>query len=389
MKPIEKSSVPKVAIVGAGMIPVQKNAQVHLREMGTRAIHTALADASLDRVDALYVGNMLADELSGQKHIATLLASYAGLSGIEAIHTRAATASGAAAFRVAYLAVASGQVELAMALGVEQMSAGPPPTSALTMALDAQREIPNGLTMVDANAQIMSLYLETYGVEYEKFANLAVNAHRNAAENHLALFQEPVDVETVLNSRVISPPLRLYDCSPICDGAAAVILCSADHANRFHSTPVQILASAAAIDQFAVADRPDPLALEAARRACSLAYGQAGIGPREVDFFEVHDAFSIMACLQLEAAGFAKRGEGWRMAEEGEIFTNGRLPISTMGGLKARGHPIGASALYQIAEIVTQMRGQAGANQLARCDLALTTSVGGAGTTVFAHILGR
>ena len=379
----------EVAVVGIGMVPVKKRASASLRQLGAQAVQAALADASLERVDALYVGNMLADELSGQKHIAALVASHAGLAGVEALQVRAATASGAAALRMAYLAVASGQVELAMASGVELMSAGPPPTHALTLALDAKREIPRGLTLVDCNAQFMSLYLAQYDARYEDFANFAVNAHRNAASNPYALFRNPVDTETVLSSRLISPPLRLYDCSPICDGAAAVVLCPADRARSFHHTPVRILASTVATDRFAVRDRPDPLALEAARRASARAYQQAKITPEDVDFFELHDAFSIMACLLLEASGFAERGQGWRMAAEGEIFREGRLPISTMGGLKARGHPIGASALYQVAEIVLQMRGQAGPNQLARADLAMTHSVGGAGTTVLTHILAR
>ncbi len=378
-----------LAVVGIGVTPVLKASSDSLRKLGAQAIHSALTDAGLERVDAIYVGNMLADEIPGQKHIATLLASEAGLSGIEALQVRAATASGAAALRVACLAVASGQVELAMAAGVELMGAGLPPTHTLALALDAEREVPDGLTLVGASANLMSLYLDQYNVRYEDFANFAVNAHRNAAGNPHALFRSPVEVDKVLNSRLISPPLRLYDCSPICDGAAAVIVCRGDRARHFQREPVRILASAVAIDRFAVRDRSDPLALEAGQLASARAYQQAGLTAKDVDFFELHDAFSIMACLQLEASGFAKRGEGWRLAAEGEIFREGRLPISTMGGLKARGHPIGASALYQVAEMVTQMRGQAGINQLARAEVAMTHSVGGAGTTVLTHILAR
>jgi acetyl-CoA C-acetyltransferase len=383
------SVTPEVAIVGIGLVPVEKRSPVGLRQLGKEAILSALQDASLDQVDALYLGNMLADELSGQKHVATLVACHAGLSGIEAMHTRAATASGAAALRVAYLAVASDRVKLAMAAGVELMSDGPLPTLALTRALDAKREIPYGLTMIEANVQLMSLYLKRYGAKAEDFAGFAVNAHRNSANNPCALFRQPVDAETVNSSRIISPPLRLYDCSPICDGAAAIILCRAEQARSYHESPIRILASAVATDVFALQDRADPLALEASRRSAALAYQQAGVTPRAIDFFELHDAFSIMACLQLEAAGFVERGQGWRMAADGEIYREGRLPISTMGGLKARGHPIGASAIYQVGEMVLQMRDQAGANQLSRSDVAMTQSVGGAGTTVFTHILAR
>jgi len=378
-----------IAVVGIGITPVRKKSADSLRHLGAQAIRAALDDAELDRVDAIYVGNMLADEQSGQKHIAALLASHSGQVGTEALQVRAATASGGAALRVACLAVASGQVEFAMAAGVELMSAGPPPTHALALALDAEREIPEGLTLVGANANLMSLYLARYNVRYQDFANFAVNAHRNAAGNRNALFRDPVDADEVLNSRLVSPPLRLFDCSPICDGAAAVILCRGDRARQFRHDPVWILASAVATDRFAVQERSDSLALEAAQLASTRAYQQAGITPKDVDFFEVHDAFSIMSCLQLEASGFAERGAGWRLAAEGDIFREGRLPICTMGGLKARGHPIGASALYQVAEIVLQMRGQAGTNQLAHAEVALTHSVGGAGTTIVTHILAR
>jgi acetyl-CoA C-acetyltransferase len=379
----------QVAVVGVGMVPVQKRSPESLRQLAKGAVRAALEDASLQRVDALYLGNMLADELSGQKHLAALVASHAGLAGIEALDVRAATASGAAALRAGYLAVASGQVELAMAAGVELMSVGRSPTAVIARALDAEQEIPKGLTLIAANASLMAMYQEHYRVGPEVFANFAVNAHQNAARNQYALFQTPVDTTAVNSSRVTSWPLRLYDCAPICDGAAAVVLCPAEEAWRFHPQPVRVLASAVATDIFCAQDRPEPLALEAGKRSAKLAYEQAGVTPQDIDFFELHDAFSVMACLQLEAAGFAERGQGWRMAAEGEIFPDGRLPISTMGGLKARGHPIGASALYQVAEIVLQMRGAAGANQLARAGLALTQSVGGAGTTVITHVLCR
>jgi acetyl-CoA acetyltransferase len=217
--------VQRVAIVGIGLVPVQKQSPVSLRDLGRQAVSLALSDASVDRVDALYLGNMLADELSGQKHLASLVASHAGLAGVEALHCRAATASGAAALRVAFLAVSSGQVELAMAAGVELMSGGPPPMPALSRALDALREIPNGLTMIEANAHLMSLYLQRYRIGPERLTNFAVNAHRNSVNSPYALYRKTVDAETVNGSRIISPPLRLYDCSPICDGAAAVVVC--------------------------------------------------------------------------------------------------------------------------------------------------------------------
>lgn len=377
-----------VSIVGIAMRPVEKETRLSLRELGASVIRDALRDAGAPRADAVFAGNMLADELQGQKHIASLLADAAGLFGVEALHVRAATATGAAALRMAYFAVASGEADIAVAVGVEKMSSAPP-TPALAKALDAKREVPTGATLISMNARMMAAYMQRYNVPYEAFANFAVNAHRNALTNPFALFHKPVQVEDVLASRIVNPPIRLLDCSPICDGAAAVVLVPDAHAGRFARPPVRVLASSVATDRFVVEDRPDPLALEAARLSARKAFQRAGLTPADIDFFEVHDAFSIMACLLLEASGFAERGTGWQLAVEGHIFREGRLPIATMGGLKARGHPIGATALYQTAEIVLQLCGEAGANQLERARFAMLQSVGGAGTTILTHLFGR
>ncbi len=374
-----------VSIVGIGQIPVQKQYDLSLREMGVRVIHQAMASAGVDRVDALYAGNMLADELQGQKHLATLLASEAGLVGVEALQVRAATATGAAALRMAYFAVASGEADLAIAVGVEKMSSAPA-TPALAKALDAEKEVPTGATLISQNARLMALYMERYGVPYEAFVNFAINAHRNAMTNPNALFHKEVTVDDVLASRVVNEPLRLYDCSPICDGAAAVVLAPKDQARAFTDTPVHILASSVATDHFRVEDRPDPLELYAARLSVIKAMRHANVHRKDVDFFEVHDAFSIMACLILEACGFAERGKGWQLAENGDIFLGGSIPIATMGGLKARGHPIGATAIYQTIEIVLQLTGRAGPNQVPGARIAMLQSVGGAGSTVLTHI---
>lgn len=376
-----------VSIVGSGQIPVEKRLDASLRELGVRAAQLALRDAGVEAADALFVGNMLSDELQGQKHVATLIASEMGLHGVEALQVRAATASGAAALRMAYFAIASGEAELALAVGVEKMSTAPP-TSVLAKALDAEREVPTGATLISQNARLMRAYLDRHNVAYKRFVNFAINAHRNAATNPYARFQRAVSAEEVLESRVVNAPLRLFDCSPICDGAAGVVLASKEAAHEFTGPPVHILASAVATDWLRVDDRPDPLAVEAARLSAQKAYQRAGIAPSDVDFFEVHDAFSIMACLLLEAAGFAERGEGWRMAADGEIFRAGRLPIATLGGLKARGHPIGATALYQTCEIIQQLTGCAGANQVPNAKVGMLQSVGGTAATVLTHLFG-
>ncbi len=376
----------RVAIVGTGQVPVKKQYARGLRELGAAVIAQALQETDKRKVDALYLSNMLSDELQSQKHLAALVADEAGLDGIEALQVRAATASGAAALRVAFLAVASGAVDLALAVGVEKMSAQIP-TAALAKALDARIEVPDGKTLLSQNAQLMNSYLSHYHLPDNALAHFSVNAHDNAQHNPNALFKDRQYIaEEVMASRVIYPPLRLLDCSPVCDGAAAVLLAPLSKSAAYTRTPVEIVASSAASDRFRIADRADPLSLAAATISAARAMRQAGVSRSDIDFFELHDAFSIIACLSLEAVGFAEPGRGWRLADSGEIRPTGSIPIATMGGLKARGHPIGATAIYQTCEIVQQLSGQAGGNQLGGAHIAMLQSVGGPGSTVLTHI---
>ncbi|MCB1317829.1 MAG: hypothetical protein KDK27_17810 [Leptospiraceae bacterium] len=355
-----------------------------LRRMGAQSLLAALADAAIEIPDMLIVANMLADELDGQKHLGPLIATEAGLPGIEALQVRAAMATGAAAIRMAYLALKSGEVRTVAIAGLERMSSGDP-TPIMARALDAETEIPAGQTMVSINAHIMEKYLMTYNAEYEQFANFAVNAHRNALSNPDALLHKQVNVADVLKAREIVTPIRLYDCAPICDGSASIVLTN-DATLARKQNGIQLLASETVCDSLAVAARAQPLELNAARQSAQKAYRRAGIEPTDVDFFELHDAFSIMACLALEACGFAEPGAGWKLAAEGDIFLEGKIPIATFGGLKARGHPIGATGIYQAIEIYRQLRGQAGMNQISNARCAMMQSIGGAGTTLITNI---
>lgn len=376
----------RVAIAGTGQIAVRKQYARGLRELGAEVIALALHDVDKRRVQALYLSNMLSDELQSQKHLAALVADEAGLSGIEAVQVRAATAAGAAALRVAYLAIASGAVDLVLAVGVEKMS-DQIPTAALAKALDARIEVPDGKTLLSQNAELMAAYLARYELPDDALAEFSVNAHHNARGNPYALFKDrQYTAEEVMASRTIYPPLRLLDCSPVCDGAAAVLLAPLSDAEKLCDKPVEIVASSAATDRFRIADRADPLFLSAAGASAARALQNAGISRDDIDFFELHDAFSIVACLSLEAVGFAAPGRGWELAAGGEIGLDGSIPIATMGGLKARGHPIGATALYQTCEIVQQLRGRAGANQLDQARFGMLQSIGGPGSTVLTHI---
>jgi acetyl-CoA C-acetyltransferase len=382
------SAIRPVSIVGSGQIDVVKASPNSLRAMGAAAVGLAMEDAGVDTVEALFAGNMLADELQGQKHIAALIADHAGLRGIEALEVKAATATGAAALRMAYFSVASGEADLAIAVGVEKMSEGQP-TPALAKALDAEKEVPNGATLISRNADLMRLYLERYKAPEDALANFAVNAHRNATTNPHALFHDKkITAREVMASRVINAPIRLMDCAPICDGAAAVVLAPTTEARAYTDHPVHILASSVATDRFRIQDRHDPLFLEASFNSAQAAFRRANLNRNDIDLFEAHDAFSIMTCLLLEATGYARRGHGWRLAADNEIKLKGRVPVSTFGGLKARGHPIGATALYQVCEIVLQLTGRAGRNQVPDAQLAMLQSVGGAATTVLTHLFG-
>ena len=364
-----------VSIVGIGQVPVLKENPLSLKEMGAEVVRLAMEDANVEQVDGLFAGNMLSDELQNQKHIGTLIASEAGLRGIEALQVRAATATGAAALRMAYFAVASGEARLAVAVGVEKMSGGMA-TPALAKALDAKTETGLGMTLLGQNARLMQMYIERYGVKVDDFNYFSLNAHRNARTNPNALFKDKkVFDSTIRKSPVISPPLRLYDASPVCDGAAAVVLTRSNEARAYTDNPVKILSSSVATDWFRVDDRKDPLHLFAASKSVHDAFRKANVHRNDIDFFEVHDAFSIMACLLMEAVGFAMPGDGWRLAADKKIGLRGPIPVATFGGLKARGHPIGATALYQTCEIVLQLTERAGKNQVKNAELALLQRV--------------
>jgi acetyl-CoA C-acetyltransferase len=287
-----------------------------------------------------------------------------------------------------YIAVAGGLADVVVVVGVEKMTdeTGDTVTSSLAMAADGDYELPHGLSFVAINALLMRRYMHEYGVEREAFCNFAVVAHQNAVGNPNARFHAPLPAERFLRAPMICDPISLMDSSPIADGAAAIVLCPTNQAKRF-ARPVRIRASAVATDCLSLHDRRDALRLLAVEAAAGRAYTQAGITPQDIDFFEYHDAFTIMAALSLEASGFAQPGRGTYLAREGAISLDGRIPVATMGGLKGRGHPVGATGVYQIVEAAQQLRGECGANQLPNPRLGMTQNIGGSGATVVTHIL--
>ncbi|MDX1616830.1 MAG: thiolase domain-containing protein [Candidatus Promineifilaceae bacterium] len=377
----------EVAILGVGQTPVREHWDLAVRDLAVQAGRLAMEDAGLERVEAIYVGNMTSGSLNQQRHLGALVADYLGQWGVEAVRMEAACGSAGSAMRQGIVAVASGEMDAVLVIGVEKMteSGGKEVTAALTGAADADFEVVHGLSFVGLNALVMRRYMHEYGYQQADFAPFAINAHANGAKNPNALFRRPITEKDYARGRSVAEPVTLFDASPIGDGAAALLLVPAEKA----PAAVRVAGSASATDTLAIHDRRNPIWLEAAEKSAVRAYAQAGMDPDEIDLFELHDAFSIMAALSLEAAGFAEAGQGVRLAQEGAILPQGRIPIATMGGLKARGHPVGATGLYQLAESTLQLRHAAGEAQIDGAEVAMTQNIGGSGATIVTHILRR
>jgi acetyl-CoA C-acetyltransferase len=339
-------------------------------------------------VDGIFIGNMLSGILNRQENLGSLVSDWVGMRHIEAVKVEAACGSGAAALRVAMMAVGTGELESAIALGVEKMTEtkGADTTAALAEAADADYETTHGVTFVAINALIMQRYMHEYNWSHTHFAPFPINAHANALHNPHARLHENIDLKTYETARMISNPINLMDASPIGDGAAAVLIVPSEGIKQARNK-VTIAGSASATDTLAVHDRQAVTRLAAAEKSARRAYAQAGISPAEIDFFELHDAFSIMAVLSLEACGFIEHGQGPRLGLEGQILPQGKIPICTLGGLKARGHPVGATGIYQVVEAVQQLRGSAGHAQVDGARVGMAQNIGGSGATVITHIL--
>jgi acetyl-CoA C-acetyltransferase len=381
-----------VVIAGIGQTKVGELWDISLRELAFDAIQDAVKDSGGIKPQALFVGNMLAPNLSNQAHLGALIADYAGLTGIEAMTLEAAGASGGAALRQGYLAIASGMVDVALVIGVEKFTdkVGPDVDTALATTTDSDFEAVQGMTPTAQAALLMRRYMHEYQVPSDGFAGFALTAHANGANNKFAMFQKAIKHETYIKAEMISEPLNLFDIAPNADGAAALVLTRRELLPPNFAHPlVKISGSASASDTLALHDRKDMLYFETAQLSADKAMKQAGITLDQIDFFEYHDMFSIYAALQLEAIGFAIKGQGWKLAADHEIALKGKIPCATMGGLKARGFPGGASGVYQAVEAATQLRGQAGTNQIAGAKYGLIQSLGGPASTAISHIFER
>ena len=381
-----------VVIAGIGQTAVGEHWDIGLRELAFAAIQDAVQDAGGLKPQSLFVGNMLAPNLSNQAHLGVLLADYAGLLGMEAVTVEAAGASGGAALRQGYLAVASGMVDVALVVGVEKFTdkVGPSVDAALATTGDSDFESIQGMTPSAQAALLMKRYMHEYQVPANGFAGFALTAHANGVANKAAMFRKAIKPETYAKAEMVSEPLNMFDMAPNADGAAALVLTRRELLpSEWHNPLVKIAGSAASSDTLALHDRKDMLFFDTAQISAGKAMKQVGITLNEFDFFEYHDMFSIYAALQLEAVGFAVKGQGWKLAADGEIGLKGKIPCATMGGMKARGFPGGAAGVYQAVDAVTQLRGRAEANQIPDAKTALIQSLGGPASTAVSHILQR
>ncbi len=379
----------EVAIIGIGQTPVAEHWGSSLRDLAAVAARAALDDAAISAVNALYVGNAFAATISGQSQIGALIADHAGLGGIEAWTVDAADASGGAALRAGYLAVASGAVDNVMVLGVEKSTdmVASARVRARSVSLDADYEAIQGATVTAQAALLMQRYMHEYGVPLSAFEGFSINAHRNAGKNPNAMYRNQIKPGAFARAPMVASPVSLFDGAPDGDGAAAVILARADRAADMVPQPVRIAGSAVATDTLAIHDRKELLRLSAVMRSTEAACARARILPSDVDLFEMHDSYTILSTLALEAIGLAPYGQGWMLSSDGRIGGDAQIAISTFGGLKARGNPVGATGVYQAVEATLQLRGTAGDLQIAGAQRALIQNIGGMASTVVTHVL--
>ncbi|HIQ50050.1 MAG TPA: thiolase domain-containing protein [Nanoarchaeota archaeon] len=377
----------KVLVAGIGITKFGEHWEKSLRELAVEASLQAINDAGIDKnkIDALWIGNMSSGRFIGQEHLGALIAGELGLN-VPSTRIEAACASGGLAIRHAYLSILSGKIDCALVIGVEKMTDLPTEEATITLATasDQEWEAYYGVTFPGLYAMIAKRHMHDFGTTREQLALVAVKNHEHASLNPIAQFRNKITVEDVLSSSPVAEPLNLLDCSPITDGAAAILLCRENFVKV--EKPVYLVASGHAVDTIALHERKSLTELKATKLAAKMAYEEAKIKPKEIDIAEVHDCFTIAEIIAYEDLGFCEKGEGGKLIEQGETRLNGSIPVNTSGGLKACGHPVGATGVKQAVEVVLQLREEAGKRQVKHAQRALTHNVGGSGATCVVHI---
>jgi acetyl-CoA C-acetyltransferase len=378
----------EVAVIGFGMTKFGELWNMSIKDIFVEAALKAIDNAGVDHIDSIYVGAMSGGLFVGQEHLGAVMADYLGMAPVPATRVESACASGGMSFRQAYLDVASGNSEIVLAGGVEKMNDGADVTAALATAADQEYEVYNGVTFPGLYAMIANAHMHKYKTTREQMAAVAVKNHLNGFNNPNAQFRSKITIDTVLNSTLVADPLRLLDCSPVTDGGAAVILCSMNIAKKFTKTPVKVIASAQASDTISLYARDSFTTIKSVSTAAQKAYKQANLKPKDIDFCEVHDCFTISEIVVSEDLGFFKKGEGGPAVIEGRTsIETGEIPINTSGGLKSKGHPVGATGIAQICEVYEQLTGQAGKRQVKNARIGMAQNMGGSGASCTINIL--
>ncbi len=382
----------KVAVIGVGCTKFGEIWEKSLRDLAVEAGVKAIEDAGIsgEEIDALFGGNMSAGRFVEQEHVGALIADYSGLASlhIPAVRVEAADASGGVALHNAVLAVASGFYDVVVAAGVEKVTDvdAERAEELLASSVDREWEAIYGGTLPALFAQIARAHMRAYGTTEEQLANVAVKNHRNAVHNEIAQYRREISVDAVLKSPYVAEPLKVLDCSTPADGAAALVLCDAEKARSYTDSPIYILASSLASDSLSLHDRRDITTMDATVEAARKAFRAARIEPSQVKVAEVHDIYTISEIVSIEDLGFFKKGEGGKATEEGETEIGGKVAVNPSGGLKACGHPPGATGIRQAVEIVLQLRGEAGKRQVPNAEIGISHNIGGTGGTAVVHI---
>jgi acetyl-CoA C-acetyltransferase len=379
-----------VAVIGVGMIEWGELWQKSLRDIFVEASLKAIDDAGVDRIDSMYVGCMSSGLFVGQEHLGGVMADYLGVAPIPSTRVESACASGGVAFRQGLIEVASGMSEIVLVGGVEKMTDvdGGGATYALATAADQEYEVYNGVTFPGLYAMMARAHMAKYGTTRDQLAQVSVKNHENGSKNPYAQYRMKLTVDQVKNAVMVADPLTILDCSPITDGAAAVIICPVEMARKMGKQPiVKVAGSGQASDTIALHQRKDITYLAATEVAAKKAYEMAGVGPSDIDLVEVHDCFTIAELCAIEALGLVEKGKGGPATAKGETALGGRIPVNTSGGLKSKGHPVGATGVAQIVEVTEQLRGESGPRQVKGAKRGLTQNMGGTCASTAVHIL--
>ncbi len=380
----------KVAIIGAGMTTFGEHWEYGFRDLVVEAGLRAVTDAGIsgDKIDAGFIGTMASGRLIGQEHIGALIADYMGLNPIPVTRVEGACASGSLALRQGFMAVASGIHDIVVVGGAEKMTDLGVNTVSdiLGGAGDQEWELFLGATFPAIYALMARRHMNDFGTTEEMMASVAVKNHKHGSKNKYAQFQNEITLQTVLESKTVADPLKVFDCSPITDGAACVILAPLEMAHSFLKKPIEIISSAQASDHIALHSRESMVSLKATQVAAKKAYEMAKMTPKDIQFAEVHDCFTIAEIMAIEDLGFFQKGKGGPASLEGKTALGSEIPINTSGGLKACGHPVGATGVKQAVEVAWQLRGEAEGRQVKDAHIGLTQNVGGSGATAVVHI---